>query len=392
MTRRTGRSSPFSNKRLTTVTRHVRMRTEAGSRHSMGSGSGIGAVLGHAEGWRSNLLWLAGFWVSPLWWILLAVFPSSFPTLLMVSSISFALAPLPAMLIARQREGALLAEAGKAREQVEQLRLELDTVSYRTARLREELSAADQQARLSHKLAILGQFTAGFLHEFNNPLAIVTNRIEVLLEERKDDAGLCTDLGQMLKETQYMGNVGRTLLQALRRESNPEVFEASLPEEAARDAVAALAPLAERQSVRIDLDASQVPRVNLPAHVVSEVVRGLVANALQALNGRADGVIWLHLEPYRTVGSKVVLSVEDNGPGVPKDIQDHLFEPFVSHSPGRERLGLGLFLAASLLDVYDGSLRHEPREGGGARFIVEMPPARFTRGQPYHWFVKGDSK
>jgi transcriptional regulator with AAA-type ATPase domain len=60
----------------------------------------------------------------------------------------------------------------------------LKTVKYRTARLRDELQAADRQARLSHQLTLLGQFTAGFLHEFNNPLAIVVGRIEVLLEER----------------------------------------------------------------------------------------------------------------------------------------------------------------------------------------------------------------
>ena len=100
---------------------------------------------------------------------------------------------------------------------------------YRTARLREELSAADQQARLSHQLTLLGQFTAGFMHEFNNPLAIVTSRIEVLLEERKEDAALCSDLQQMLKEMRYMGNIARTLLQALRRERGSEVFDPSAP-------------------------------------------------------------------------------------------------------------------------------------------------------------------
>jgi signal transduction histidine kinase len=52
-------------------------------------------------------------------------------------------------------------------------------------------------------------------------------------------------------------------------------------------------------------------------------------------------------------------------------------------------LGLGLFLAASLLDMYDGRIRYESREGGGASFVIELPPARFTRGQPYHWFAGG---
>jgi two-component system C4-dicarboxylate transport sensor histidine kinase DctB len=296
-----------------------------------------------------------------------------------------------ALLYYRRRRSQWFRQVKQATEEVERLKLQLETVRYRTSRLREELSAADRQARLSHQLTLLGQFTAGFMHEFNNPLAIVTSRVEVLLEERKDDAALCADLQQMLQETRYMGNIARTLLQALRRERGGEVFTAPDPVETLRSALAAVRPSAEGRSVRIVEELAEVPRVNLPEHVVSEVIRGLLANALDALQGRDDGVVWMRLEPYRTAGSKVVARVEDNGPGVPAHIQPHLFEPFVSESRGREHLGLGLFLAASLLDMYDGRLRYETREGGGASFVVEMPPARFTRGQPYHWFVGGAS-
>jgi two-component system C4-dicarboxylate transport sensor histidine kinase DctB len=124
--------------------------------------------------------------------------------------------------------------------------------------------------------------------------------------------------------------------------------------------------------------------------VVSEVVRGLLSNALHALRGREDATIWIRLEPYRSAGAKVVVRIEDNGPGVPESIREQLFEPFISQSPGRERLGLGLFLGASLLNMYDGRLWYEERSGGGASFVIEIPPARFTRGQPYHWFVGGN--
>jgi two-component system, NtrC family, C4-dicarboxylate transport sensor histidine kinase DctB len=266
----------------------------------------------------------------------------------------------------------------------------LESVRYRTARLREELSAADRQARLSHQLTLLGQFTAGFMHEFNNPLAIVTSRIEVLLEERKEDAALCGDLQQMLKETRYMGNIARTLLHALRRERGSEVFTPSVPSEAVEEALAALQASADEQGVQLVEEIADVPRVNVPEHVVSEVVRCLLSNALEALQGREGGIIRMRLEPYRTAGATVVLRIEDNGPGVPESIREHLFEPFISQSPGRERLGLGLFLGASLLDMYDGRLWYEERNGGGASFVVEMPPARFARGQPYHWFVGGN--
>jgi signal transduction histidine kinase len=343
----------------------------------------------HREGWRHNWLWLSGFWVCPIWWILVSVLPSSFFTTVVISVIGFALAPLPALLLSRRRESQLVILARNAGEEVERLKLRLETLRYRAVRLREELSAADRQARLSHQLTLLGQFTAGFMHEFNNPLAIVTGRIEVLLEERQDDAALCEDLQQMLKETRYMGKIARTLLQALRRERGAEVFEPSDPAEVLSEALAALRPSAETQGIRLVLEMTEAPRVNVPEHVLGEVVRGLIANALQELQSREDGIVWLRLEPYRTAGSNVTLKVQDNGHGVPEGLRDHLFEPFISQSPGRDRLGLGLFLAASLLDMYDGHLRYEAREGGGASFVVEMRPARFTRGQPYHWFVGG---
>lgn len=305
-----------------------------------------------------------------------------------VSAACLLLAPLPPVWLFVQRGKAGDAERRQANEEADALQQQLATIRLRVGRLREDLSAANQQARLSHQLTLLGQFTAGFLHEFNNPLAIVTNRIEILLDERKSDAELCADLDQMLKETRYMGTIAQTLLRALRRERGAAVFEPCLPAAAIQDALTALGPTAKSAGVEIVVEGSDVPRVNLPEHAVSEVLRGLLANAIDALRTRADSTIWMRLEPYRTAGAKVVLKVEDNGPGLPKAVREHLFEPFVSQSTGRERLGLGLFLAASLLDTHEGALRYEDRAGGGACFILELPAARFTRDQPYHWFVK----
>jgi signal transduction histidine kinase len=335
------------------------------------------------------LLWVSGVWVLPILGIVFWALPgSAFAKAIALIAASVA-APLPALLNMLGRRDRLLARAANAEEAAAQLKLQLETVRYRTSRLREELQAADRQARLSHQLTLLGQFTAGFMHEFNNPLAIVAGRLEVLLDERKEDAALCADLEQMLKETRYMSNIATTLLRALRRERGGEIFEASAPQKALDDALESLRPSAQRQGVKLIEDIGEAPRVDVPEHVIGEVVRGLLGNSLAALNGHEEGAIWVRLEPYRTAGAKVVARIEDNGPGVPEAIREHLFEPFVTQSSGRERLGLGLFLAASLLDMYDGRIRYEIRQGGGASFVVELPPARFTRGQPYHWFAGG---
>jgi len=67
--------------------------------------------------------------------------------------------------------------------------------------------------------------------------------------------------------------------------------------------------------VQLVREIADVPRVDLPGHVVSEVVRGLLSNALDALHGREGGTVWIRLEAYRTAGAKVMLRIEDNGPG-----------------------------------------------------------------------------
>jgi two-component system C4-dicarboxylate transport sensor histidine kinase DctB len=348
--------------------------------------------LNPAETRKSVLLWLSGAWILPLLGIAIWILPASAVVRVALVLVAVFAAPLPALLSMIRQRHRLMARSAKAEEDAAQLKLQLDTVRYRTARLREELQAADRQARLSHQLTLLGQFTAGFMHEFNNPLAIVAGRIEVLLDERKEDAALCGDLERMLKETRYMGNIAGTLLQALRRERAGEIYEASAPQKALEEAIAALQPTATSQGVMLVDEIGEAPRVDVPEHVIAEVVRGLMNNSLQALKGRNDSAIWVRLEPYRTAGARVVARIEDNGPGVPESIRQHLFEPFVSSGTGRERLGLGLFLAASLLDMYDGRIRYEMRYGGGASFVIELPPARFTRGQPYHWFAGGTTE
>lgn len=319
------------------------------------------------------------------WWLEPQIGP-----LLALSGVSVFLAGYISIWALHRRERNRLSQQLERMEEArDKLKLQLDTVRFRTSRLREELLAANKQARLSHQLTLLGQFTAGFMHEFNNPLAIVEGRLDVLLDERKDDAALCADIEQMLKETRYMGQIAKTLLQALRRERGAEVFVASDPAKALSEAVKAMQPTALEQGVMLLAEMPEGPRADVPEHVVTEVVRGLLTNAMKALAGREQPCVWVRLAPYRSAGARIVIRVEDNGPGVPEEIRKHLFEPFVSQSVGREGLGLGLFLAASLLDMYDGTIRHEIREGGGAAFVIEMPPARFTRDQPYHWFAGG---
>jgi len=90
--------------------------------------------------------------------------------------------------------------------------------------LREELQAAEGRPGEPSTYA-LGQFTAGFMHEFNNPWRLL--RQDEVCSTSARDASLCADLEQMLKETRYMGNIARTLCSAEARAWR-EIFDASV--------------------------------------------------------------------------------------------------------------------------------------------------------------------
>jgi len=336
--------------------------------------------------WAKTLLPLSGLWVLPVWLVARWLASEQLATWLVVPILLIA-APLPALAWLARRARSLAAARDAATDAAERARLYCETMRHRVQRLTQDLSDADRQARIAHQMSLLGRFVAGFMHEVNNPLAILTSRVEVLLEERRDDAELCRDLREILKEARYLDKIAGTLLPALKQGQSQGAFEPAQLGPAIEQAVASLEPLAQTQRVELSFELHDVPRVNLPAHVIEEIVRALIANSLQALEPAGRGHVQITLRPAQPSGSTVVFAVQDDGPGIPEDLRPHLFEPFVSRASQQQRSGLGLFIVASLLRMYDGTIRLDADHAPGTRFAVEVPRARFTREQPYHWFV-----
>ena len=332
----------------------------------------------------TELLW--SLWVLPFWLGFTLLSPHGLIYWL-GAVLALVGAPLPLLLRARRNSRRAAARYEAAADSAERAKQLYETMRYRVQRLTDDLSDAGRQARIAHQMSLLGQFVAGFMHEVNNPLAILTGRTEVLLQERREDEALCRDLREILKEARYVDKIAGTLLPALKQGRSDATFEPAQPSDAIARAVAALEPTARENGTLLHFEPVEAPRVNVPSHVIEEIVRALVTNAMQALKDSPAGEIHVRIAPALAGHTSLAFEVQDNGPGIPFEMRDHLFKPFVSQASHERRSGLGLFIVDSLLSMYDGTIRLDTKCEDGARFVVEVPRARFSSEQPYHWFV-----
>ena len=248
------------------------------------------------------------------------------------------------------------------------------------------------QARLvrSDRLAAVGELAAGLAHEINNPLTSLMLLLEEAATATQDAApqyaapllqdalacaeriaGLVRDLGTF---SRVSGSTGAAV------DPRAEI------EKAARMAAVRL-----KGRGRLELDLDPVPPVAGSAGGLWQVVLNLLVNAVHAVSqvpGRA------HLLTVRLRGQPdgVRIDIEDSGPGIPPELLDRIFDPFVTTRAAGDGTGLGLSIARSIVRDAGGNLTAENRPEGGCRFTVLLPfadqrlvPAPVSPASPVAW-------
>ncbi len=129
-----------------------------------------------------------------------------------------------------------------------------------------------------------------------------------------------------------------------------------------------LTPLAEEKGFRLELNTPETLRIETDPLLLGLLLRNLVANALQHARGGN------HIRITADSGPPLTLSVEDNGPGIPEERINDLFEPFVRGDTARRRdhgsVGLGLSIARETANALDLTLNAKNRPEGGACFCL----------------------
>ncbi len=227
---------------------------------------------------------------------------------------------------------------------------------------------AEAHTETESALARQRQFVADASHELRTPLTSILANLELLEGELEgEDREIA---GSALRSSQRMRRLVADLLLLARADAGRQaprepVDLAAIVREAAGEA----APLAERHE--LEVDASEPVMVDGSADDLHRLALNLIQNAL--VHTPAGTRVSVRLRPE----DGALLEVEDDGPGVPAELRHRLFERFVrGHGDTGGGSGLGLAIVRAVAETHGGSVELTEREGGGARFVVKLPPSR----------------
>ena len=268
----------------------------------------------------------------------------------------------------------------------------------------EQLKSTQSQLIQSEKMASLGELTAGIAHEIQNPLNFVNNFSEInkeLIDELKEELAIgnrqsAEEIANDIKENEEKINhhgkradaIVKGMLQHSRTSNGvkePTDINA-LADEYLRLAYHGLR--AKDKSFNADFKTDfdpNLPKINVIPQDIGRVLLNLINNAFYAVDKRAKEndeeykplvVVKTQLEgsPLGGPGGQEVhISVSDNGPGIPPEIIDKIFQPFFTTKPTGQGTGLGLSLSYDIVKAHGGELKVETTDGEGTSFIVIIP-------------------
>jgi two-component system sensor histidine kinase ChvG len=242
--------------------------------------------------------------------------------------------------------------------------------------LSESLSAMTQA--LYDRIDAIESFAADVAHELKNPLTSLKSAVEMFARARDDE-----QRGRMME---IVRNDVRRIDRLISDISDASRLDAELSREAATrvDIAHLLETIAEIYNV------TEVPRgirlslsLDLPPGAVvlgrderlGQIFRNLIDNAVSFSPG--NGTVRI---AARAESGRVIVTVEDDGPGIPPDNLESVFNRFYTERPAEhgfgKNSGLGLSIARQIAEGTGGTIRSENHEPHGARFIVELPLAR----------------
>lgn len=269
----------------------------------------------------------------------------------------------------------------KLRAEENALRAKIDELTATTTRLthaREALSDTRERLADSEHMASIGKLAAGVAHEIGNPIAAIMGLHDLLQDGELDASDREDFLRRMRKETERIHGVVRDLLDYAR----PDSSQGSSPlpfanvHDVLDDVLALMKPQKEWRNVDAALDVPANLVVAIAPQRLTQVFLNLLLNAGAAMAGRENARVRIDAKIAEREGrSTARIVVEDDGPGVPEDLRDRIFDPFVTTKDVGAGTGLGLSVCKGIVEAASGTIRLDSGADRGARFVIELPIA-----------------
>lgn len=240
--------------------------------------------------------------------------------------------------------------------------------------LADQIERSETRADHAERLAEIGRLASAVAHEIRNPLGVIAAQAKLLERTGANPASIAAVRAQVERAKRFLDD--------LLRYSKPRPLDVTeidaLPalQLAAANVRQVLGEGAPPIDVRLagpEEDAAGGLPLEVDRGAFNDVATVLAHNAAIAVSEREGGRV--SIEARREDGW-IVVAIEDNGPGVPPELAETLFQPFVT-GRGRDAkhpgTGLGLAIAVRWVERHGGSLRHERPAAGGARFVARWP-------------------
>ena len=232
----------------------------------------------------------------------------------------------------------------------------------------------EEQLLHADRLVILGELTAGIAHEINQPLTAIAAYADAgsTIIDRIDEAP-AADMHSICERIGGQARRAAEVVQRLRglvRSGTAAKSHHDLNEIIRNILLLFEYEIKKTNTNLLFLPLEPLEKLYVDDIQIQQIMVNLIKNSLDAINeaGQEDGRIEIHI---RKEGQEVLVSVTDNGPGVPEVHRPRLFDSFFTTKP--KGVGLGLSICKSIAGAHGGTLRHEQPGEGGSRFTLSLP-------------------
>jgi signal transduction histidine kinase len=240
------------------------------------------------------------------------------------------------------------------------------------APLRTKLVQSQALLEAQEKLATLGTLAAGIAHEIRNPLTSLKARLYTLEKHLQGVPAARKDTDIISAEISRLERIVRDVL-SFARPSDPKL-ETLAADTVLREVQGLMSPDLERRGVHLAVESGPQLLIRADSGHLKQVLINLIRNAAEAIDGAGKVTLRTRVALALLGGQEteaVILEVADSGRGIPPEVEKRLFDPFFSTK--ETGTGLGLPIAARIVEKHGGVLQYQTRPGHGTTFGVVLP-------------------